>query len=87
MQQSDFARVTSLLVEACGMQAVAGSLGVQVQTYKQMRVDGRPHGRRPPADWRDRLRPLARAAVEWYRTHADAVSAELLSETLEQKGP
>lgn len=83
MEQTEFARVTSLLAKARGQEEVAAALRVQPQTYRQMRVQpGEGHYRRPPADWRDRLRPLALTAVEWYRQHADAVAVELLSENL-----
>lgn len=85
--QTDFRAVASLLAVACGQEAVAANLGVRPDTYQKMRATpGASHYRRPPADWRDRLRPLARTAVEWYRTHADAVSAELLSGTLNEGG-
>lgn len=81
MQQTEFARVTSLLVKSCGVESVAAYLGVREQTYKQMRAEpGQKHYRRPPADWKTRLRPLAASAILYYRQHADRVSAALLDD-------
>ena len=81
MQQTEFARATSLMAKARGQEEVAKALGVQPQTYRQMRTQpGGRHYRRPPSDWKVRLGPLARAAAAWYRASAADVEASVLED-------
>lgn len=82
MQRIEFRDVTDLLSKAYSRGMIAAYMGVGIRAYESYRAQpGQRHYRRPPADWRDRLRPLALAAVEYYRQHAQTVEAELLENT------
>lgn len=56
----DFKHLTDLLTGPYSQAEIAAALGVDLQHFRQMRLTQESKGRRPvPADWRDRLAPLA----------------------------
>lgn len=56
----DFKHLTDLLTGPFSQAEVAAALGVELQHFRQMRLDPENRGHRPaPADWRARLAPLA----------------------------
>lgn len=56
----DFKKLTDLLTGPFSQARVAEVLGVELQHFRQMRMDPSKSGHRPPpANWRDTLAPLA----------------------------
>ncbi len=87
MENQEFRDVTRLLAKAYSQGMIAAYLGVGVRTYQAYRAqEGQRHYRRPPPNWKERLRPLAPMAITWYRSHADTLAAEMLRETLKPDG-
>jgi hypothetical protein len=56
----DFKRLTDLLTGPFSQAEVAAALGVELQHFRQMRLDPTNRGHRPaPSGWREQLAPLA----------------------------
>lgn len=72
IRMDDFKKLTDVLLGAYSVADLAAALGVERQHAKQMRLDPTNKGRRPPpADWRERLRPLATRVRADLRPFAD----------------
>lgn len=72
----DFKTAVETLTGIYGASSVAEALGVAPQTARAMRSDPASAGyRRPPADWRRRLEPLAKDAALRFAGLRDELSS------------